>query len=855
MYFDWDYWWRVVRATWSFKSWPGRNKMLLKLLLWVPLTAVGNTLCFLLDYLLFPSLWRQQVVRPVFIVGHARSGTTLLHRLMAADTERFSYFLYWETLFPSLLQKKLIRALGVADRRWLGDAIDTRLKAWDEKTFGQFRHIHNMGLWTSEEDQFVMRGAFVTQQWSLEMPLFEHMDIFHIDDLPDAKRRRWMHHYKECVKRQLLLNGGNKTHLSKNPLWSGWLNAIIETFPDARIAVCVRNPMECIPSVLKLLEGNWKARGWQRSDYEAALQHMADISIESFTRPKAALDANPQTPQVFVDYRQLIGSPAATLESVFQALDLPVSEQYRSYLSEQEQREKRHHSEFHYKLADYAITAERIEDELGDWFEQYNWPLSARARLRRAWNDMMDSLQTARDAIDQPALMPPPNATGRLQAEGYRYLLGFAHAAIERAFHEDRDAPTFRNLLSPMTRATIDNADAIYFYAPIDGSKSYWLRGKAGDTSDWRGESVAAVDERGAADQTQLLQSSLGTSDRSKAPHYLIFEASWGNLSGDSGKLTELRPGMRIQTGRLDSSSIAVGPDGAIEILLAPERPDGYEGNFISTLKVVKHPHPEDPSIPNERFASYLSGRQLFGDWDNEEAIHFSLEPLEPKWSDAPEYSVDRAVAELRRCGELARNQMLFWNAFWTIPMGTYGERKGSIPGVAFPRNAFNTINAASGATGGGMSTNLYAGGVFELEPDEALIVEMAVPLMPQYMGFQLGNLWGESLEYGSRISSLNLHQLVRSDDGKFRLVVAHKDPGVANWLDTTGQREGFMAPRWAYSETPSKEVWPTITAKKVRLADVTSELPSDMPAVSPDERLLQIAARQRHVQRRFRAF
>ena len=60
---------------------------------------------------------------------------------------------------------------------------------------------------------------------------------------------------------------------------------------------------------------------------------------------------------------------------------------------------------------------------------------------------------------------------------------------------------------------------------------------------------------------------------------------------------------------------------------------------------------------------------------------------------------------------------MHFWNAFWTILMGTYGHREGGIPGVEFSRNAFNTINAASGATGGGMGTNLYAGGVFELGP------------------------------------------------------------------------------------------------------------------------------------------
>ena len=56
MYFDTDYWWRVVRHTWGLRSWRGRNAMLAKLLLWIPLRTALHTLCFLLDYVFFPAL-------------------------------------------------------------------------------------------------------------------------------------------------------------------------------------------------------------------------------------------------------------------------------------------------------------------------------------------------------------------------------------------------------------------------------------------------------------------------------------------------------------------------------------------------------------------------------------------------------------------------------------------------------------------------------------------------------------------------------------------------------------------------------------------------------------------------------
>ena len=454
--------------------------------------------------------------------------------------------------------------------------------------------------------------------------------------------------------------------------------------------------------------------------------------------------------------------------------------------------------------------------------------------LRAAWERMLGELALARDAIDTPALMPPPPSARNL-AEGYRYLMGFVHSAVERAFHEDPLRPHFRNALSIVTRSTVDNPDAIYFFAPIDGRRSYRLRGEIGDSRHWRGEPPAPTGR--------------------KAPHYLIFEASWGCLAGDSGELGELRPGMKTQTGRLDSSRIAVDPDGSFEILIAPERPEGYTGNFIRTLKHVSQPHPVDPAIPAGRYANYLSGRQLFNDWDREDAIHFEISTVDGEGSWQGAYSVEAAAAQIERFGALVRGQMHFWNAFWTIPMGTYGPRKGTIPGVGMPRNAFNTVNAASAATGGGMSTNLYAGGVFELGPDEALVIENRIKLPAQYTGFQLANLWGESLEYANAQSSLNGHQSHIDPDGVIRLVIAHRDPGVPNWLDTTGQPEGFMSPRWAYSEQPATEHWPEISARKVPFEEIRSHLHPATPALGPEERRRVIAARQRHVRKRYRVF
>lgn len=375
MYFDFHYYRQVLGFVLKQKQWPKRTRMLLRLLLWVPAMALCNNLFLLLDYLLFPSLWFLKVRQPVFIVGHARSGTTMLHRLMAADTERFSYFLYWEMFFPSIAQRKLIGWLGWLDRRFFSASIKQRLAAWDEKTFGPWRHIHEQGLWIPEEDQFVMQTAFVTQQWALDLPLMHEVDIFHIDALSEARRRAWMKFYKECVKRQLLINGGDRIHLSKNPVFSGWLSAILETFPDAKIIVMLRDPLQCIPSTLKLVEMTWRGGGWRAEDYADSMQALIRVSFDCFTLPRQVLSDKAETPQVFVDYRDLTADPGSTVENIYTALGIHLAPAYSHFLYQEQGLARQHQTHYRYSIEEFDISPSEIVARLQPFYTEYGWPL------------------------------------------------------------------------------------------------------------------------------------------------------------------------------------------------------------------------------------------------------------------------------------------------------------------------------------------------------------------------------------------------------------------------------------------------------------------------------------------------
>ncbi len=373
MYFDLDYYFIMLRQLWREPPSRRRRKVLFTLLITVPGMYLFHAMFFFLDKLLFPGLWFQHIREPVFIVGHARSGTTLMHRLMAADGERFSYFLYWEMFFPSLTQKKLLRLLGLLDRTLLNSYFYKRLKAWDKRTFDPMREIHNTGLWVPEEDNFVMTYAFASGYWILQAPYMQHLDMFRVDNFAPKKRRRWLNYYKECVRRQLYLSGGNKTHLSKNPVFCGWVESLIETFPDAKVVVMMRNPFECMPSLLKLVKIQWHRGGWPESSYRESLRILAEQSYDCYRLPQAALAAHPEVPGLIVDYRELVAQPDLSVKAIYQELGLAVSPQYERVLAEEASRARSHSSSHRYSLEEFGLNAEMIRTALADFFDSYGW--------------------------------------------------------------------------------------------------------------------------------------------------------------------------------------------------------------------------------------------------------------------------------------------------------------------------------------------------------------------------------------------------------------------------------------------------------------------------------------------------
>jgi hypothetical protein len=96
-----------------------------------------------------------------------------------------------------------------------------------------------------------------------------------------------------------------------------------------------------------------------------------------------------------------------------------------------------------------------------------------------------------------------------------------------------------------------------------------------------------------------------------------------------------------------------------------------------------------------------------------------------------------------------------------------------------------------------------YMGGNWRIGPNQAL----RITIFParggaRYWGLTLVNPWMESYEYRQRTVCTNDQLAARNPDGSWTVVIAHRDPGVPNWLDTGGRSEGYALIRWVLPAT-----------------------------------------------------
>ena len=345
-------WWRLC-ARHGFRIHPTRWPMAILIGLITPLNALlGAAQRWRYGRLIDQSRPRQP---PVFIIGHWRSGTTLLHELLHRD-ERFVSPTTYQCFAPHhcLLTEGLMTRFGT----WLipkQRPMDNMAAGWDRPQEDEFA-VLTLGAPTP-----YLRIAFPNEP----PPYGEFLDM---SDCAAEDLRRFEEALVHFV--QLLTFATDRRVLLKSPPHTGRVELLARLFPGARFVHIVRHPFALFPSTVRLWKSLDRVQGLQRPRDEGLEEYVFDCLLRMYRGFEAQRRRLPADAIADVRYETLVADPLGELERVYRQLDLgdfaPVRPRIAAFLATQtEYRTNRH------ELSDEL--QRRIRHRWADYFERYGY--------------------------------------------------------------------------------------------------------------------------------------------------------------------------------------------------------------------------------------------------------------------------------------------------------------------------------------------------------------------------------------------------------------------------------------------------------------------------------------------------
>ena len=323
------------------------------------LQLLANRLQMQDDRRKWPRIGDEAIIAPIFIVGLPRTGTTLLHGLLAQDLNVCHAPATWEVMFPSPPpsfgeNKRIKRA-------------ERRLACFDLLA-PEFRKIHPMSASFPQECIVIMSHSFMSDQFCAmyDVPAYQSWLLRQDMDPAYKFHRQFLQHlqYGRPARRFVL----------KAPAHLLSMDALFETYPDALVVQTHREPLEVLPSAASLTtvlrsifsdSVDPAAIGREMTKYwEDALEKF--LNSRKGLRSHAFFD---------VDYEDLVRDPIALVRRIYDRLGSGLSSavelRMRTFL---ESNSPARHGRHSYSLAEFGMNPVNLSERFSSYRTRFNLP-------------------------------------------------------------------------------------------------------------------------------------------------------------------------------------------------------------------------------------------------------------------------------------------------------------------------------------------------------------------------------------------------------------------------------------------------------------------------------------------------
>ena len=316
-----------------------------------------------LDNLFFPAFRRIKVEKPVFIIGHPRSGTTFLHRLFTQSDE-MAAFKSWHLFCPALTQRFLMRPLFtflIQKNRAeiIPEAVGT-----------------HMTLDKAEEEELLFLHNFDTQFIVLALGFIDDSfrDLRFHDLQPRKRRIKSVKLLKSCFQRQIFYTG--KTQIFAQMHYSTHrIKTLLEVFPDARFIYIDRTPYDTLPSYFSLLFYAFhkysKHKKFLTQDFNRYIEYRYQASKELYQYFNDIWhnDKTVRDNVLIVPYDMLRNDLVAVYKNIVAFTGIETSKEIEDAVEKESKKQKQYKRKHSVKkLEEFGIDENRLKDDFAFYF-------------------------------------------------------------------------------------------------------------------------------------------------------------------------------------------------------------------------------------------------------------------------------------------------------------------------------------------------------------------------------------------------------------------------------------------------------------------------------------------------------
>ncbi|MBB3046811.1 hypothetical protein FHR99_001047 [Litorivivens lipolytica] len=309
-----------------------------------------------------PEVQHQKIVRPVFIAGMPRTGTTILFELLSQDSNH-RFPISWEVECPV--------PPATEEQRFNDPLIEQVNDQFDqvEKLVPGFKAIHEMGATLPQECVAILASHFMSEQWIVSYNMPEFRRWLMQQDFTGAYK--W---HKRCLQLMQSGFGEGKRWLLKTPPHVGYLETILKVYPDACIIQTHRDPMQVLAS-LSSLTASLRSLASDHIDPVAIGRDEVEnwqLYLQRGMEARTRL-ADKHSQQFFdIRFEDILERPLAVIESMYRYFGFEFSDELKQKMQNYlDNRPRDKHGRHDYQADDYGLDQDNDGALFADYRKRY----------------------------------------------------------------------------------------------------------------------------------------------------------------------------------------------------------------------------------------------------------------------------------------------------------------------------------------------------------------------------------------------------------------------------------------------------------------------------------------------------